>query len=581
MAKKHGKLKISNQWNAIKIIAFSQANPFKSIAELVENSIDARARSVTIVRGKSKGSYYLKIIDDGEGIPLNNENEPDFAYVATHICDSLKQRLKDYEKIGVHGQFGIGLLGFWALGEKLKMISKGEDGLLFEMQMERGSPSFRVTRSRKLLSAGGTEVLIENLHESNRKHLSGEKIQKYLAAELRDRLKKTGIVLQVHDRVSRKHFDVKPVQYEGRRLFPTKYLTTPYGEIIVELFYNPSASKQGISVCRDGTRVFADILSLEGFNIHPWRDNCLEGIVDFPAFRIAATREQLVRDKVFDEFCVSLHSLKDEVVSAIEEMKKNEEEKASRKIQKQVQKALIDALRTMPDEDYLWFDIPRKGTKNASFPDEGPLGAPGDKKLPTLENTIFPIPAGPLNDIRVVPRTTIILPKTEKKFIAHGFDEQGVEIDTPLVWDWEITSGGGRLEGDSFQAIFTAPGEEGVTVISVEARQHERNAEASAKIRVKEKIGEGYTEGKGLPQYVLCPDQTNDWRSRYDKNKNCIEINSLHKDYIEAREKSTRLKRYIAKIYAKEVILLNFPDIPGAQACDRMIELLQKIEEKL
>lgn len=40
------------------------------MAEFVENSIDAKAKNITIIRGKEKGKHYLKIIDDGEGIPL-------------------------------------------------------------------------------------------------------------------------------------------------------------------------------------------------------------------------------------------------------------------------------------------------------------------------------------------------------------------------------------------------------------------------------------------------------------------------------------------------------------------------------
>ncbi|HKZ79226.1 MAG TPA: hypothetical protein VJ124_13065 [Pyrinomonadaceae bacterium] len=43
-----GKLRIGNDWNAITIIALSQSNPLKAIAELVENSIDACATNVTI-----------------------------------------------------------------------------------------------------------------------------------------------------------------------------------------------------------------------------------------------------------------------------------------------------------------------------------------------------------------------------------------------------------------------------------------------------------------------------------------------------------------------------------------------------
>lgn len=41
-----GKLRIGDDWNAITIIALSQDNPLKTIAELVENSIDAKARKL-------------------------------------------------------------------------------------------------------------------------------------------------------------------------------------------------------------------------------------------------------------------------------------------------------------------------------------------------------------------------------------------------------------------------------------------------------------------------------------------------------------------------------------------------------
>ena len=38
-AGERGKLRIGDDWNAITIIALSQSNPLKAIAELVENAI--------------------------------------------------------------------------------------------------------------------------------------------------------------------------------------------------------------------------------------------------------------------------------------------------------------------------------------------------------------------------------------------------------------------------------------------------------------------------------------------------------------------------------------------------------------
>jgi hypothetical protein len=81
-----GKLRIGDDWNAIRIIALSQSNPLKAIAEFVENSIDAGAKIVTITRGRDNGAHYLAIKDDGNGVPRDADGLPDFKYVATHIA---------------------------------------------------------------------------------------------------------------------------------------------------------------------------------------------------------------------------------------------------------------------------------------------------------------------------------------------------------------------------------------------------------------------------------------------------------------------------------------------------------------
>src|SRR5262245_28065607 len=111
-AKKVGKIRIGDNWNAITIIALSQNNPLKAIAEFVENSIDAQAKEISISRGREGGKSYLRVKDNGTGIPRNSEGLPNFHYVATHVCDSLKKRLKAQGQKGLQGEFGIGLLSF-------------------------------------------------------------------------------------------------------------------------------------------------------------------------------------------------------------------------------------------------------------------------------------------------------------------------------------------------------------------------------------------------------------------------------------------------------------------------------------
>jgi DNA gyrase/topoisomerase IV subunit B len=136
-----GKLRIGNMWNAITIIALSQTNPLKAVAEFVENSIDAGARNITIIRGKEKGDAYIRIKDDGKGIPADDEGRPDYKYVATHICDSIKRHVKEQGATGIQGEFGIGLLSFWTVGEALTLTGASEDGQTYEMRMVKGDPA--------------------------------------------------------------------------------------------------------------------------------------------------------------------------------------------------------------------------------------------------------------------------------------------------------------------------------------------------------------------------------------------------------------------------------------------------------
>ena len=139
-----GKLRIGDDWNAITVIALSQQSPLKAVAELVENCIDAHASKIVITRGKERGSHYLRITDNGDGIPKDKDGMPDFQYVATHICDSVKRRLRQEDRKGVQGEFGIGLLSFWTLGEGMVMTSVGEDGRCYEMRMGNSTVPLKV-----------------------------------------------------------------------------------------------------------------------------------------------------------------------------------------------------------------------------------------------------------------------------------------------------------------------------------------------------------------------------------------------------------------------------------------------------
>ena len=83
------------------------------------------------------------------------------------------------------------------------MTSTGSDQRAYQMTMNKGDPSYEISPRRLLFAERGTEVRISPLLEGIRT-LSGEKIQWYLASELRDRIRSSGLRISIMDKLVRK-----------------------------------------------------------------------------------------------------------------------------------------------------------------------------------------------------------------------------------------------------------------------------------------------------------------------------------------------------------------------------------------
>jgi len=331
-AKQGGKLRIGDDWNAISIIALSQDNPLKAVAEFVENSIDAGARSIAITRGRERGEHYLEVADDGHGVPRDAEGVPDFHYVATHIGDSVKRRLKAEGARGIQGEYGIGLLSFWTVGEELAMSSAGTDGRLYEMRMRKDDPGYSVARRHALVAEPGTRLKIRPLLPGVRQ-LSGEKIQRYLASELRERIRQSGVRIRVLDRQARKELAVEPRQFTGELLHRLPVLTAPQGEIYAELYLSATDPANEVGLYRSGTRILSSLTELEAFRKAPWTGGCLQGILDAPYLNLTpATRTGVIHDAALEAFAAALSPLEARLAELIEERKRAEEERSSREV---------------------------------------------------------------------------------------------------------------------------------------------------------------------------------------------------------------------------------------------------------
>jgi len=588
-----GKLRIGDNWNAITIIALSQSNPLKAVAEFVENSIDAKARNITIIRGRERGEHFLKITDDGEGLPLNDEGNPDFKYVATHICDSIKQEMKKKGVQGIQGEFGIGLLSFWTVGDELLLTSGSRDGRSYQMVMSKGNPDYTVRERRSLLPMQGVELTVRPLLPAIRQ-LSGEKIQWYLASELRDRIRASGVRIKVIDRRARKEFAVEPRKFSGRLLHNVGPVQSLLGDIYTEIYLGDSENQGRIGLYRSGTRIFESITDLEIFSREPWSSPYLQGIIDAPFLNLTpGTRTGVIHDEALQALSDALIPVEDVLNEIIEEQRRAEEERASARILRFVQKALKEALLALPAEEYDWFNIHQQGPKRPGKPPSS-LAAEKSEALAITDSqatgnvaqkSFFEF-AGPLFSVRISPQSCVLPVGEKKTFRALARDRKSKQVEENLRFEWEIVEGGGILESTGEEiATFTAAQEPGLTKILVSAMQANVICTAEALITVTESlISESKKEAsmqQGLPGYTYKKAPGELWRSRYNEEQNVIVINNGHRDFVFASKSKALKIRYISRLFAKELVFKNFQGIPPSDLLERMIELTLYMEENL
>ncbi len=578
-----GTLSIGDQWNAITIIAHSQTHPLKAICELTENAIDAGARSVRIVRRRRRGEIFLELEDDGRGVALDAAGNPDFARIATHLCDSMKRRLDAEHRRGVHGEFGIGLLSFWSLGEELRMTSAGSDGRASELRLIRGRREYEIRPLGGLLTAAGTRVVVGPLLDATRHLVTGEKIARYLSAELRDRIRTSGVRLVVADPLARgkdrREIAVKPREFEGERLEIPRRYPTPLGDVQVEVYVRGEAvAGGGIALCKDGTRVVPRLADLLPFQESPWTDGRLEGLIDYEPLALApGTRSGVIADGALKALVATAATIARDITAALAARDEAETERASRQILKQVHKALVTALWELPAEEYLYFDIPR------------PTGAAeAAEAAGRSQAKLFTGDPGPLAAVRIAPRHPRLEPGAEIRLTATPRDADGTPLTSRASLHWRLAGGTAWLVGDGAGCLVRSDAA-GIATVEVVARQGEIEVADSVAVAfvtgadAEPAVGSGGSarKSRGLPAYRLDAEHGHAWRSRYDSAANEIVINSAHRDFLASRGSAARHRRYIGKLYAKEVVLSNFPHESPAEALERLVELTLRTEDAL
>jgi len=638
--KRAGRLKIGDEWMAIQIIALSQTNPQKAVAELVENSIDAGATRVTITRSRRRGRVQLRISDDGRGVPLNEEGAPDFDYVATHVCDSLKRKLDERQRRGVQGEFGIGLLGFWSIGRELEMISQSGEGPPHLMTMRSRSRSYDRRRYLGARSGSGVDLTIHDVHREAQSRLTAEKLQRYLGEELRERIRRSGVTIVLEDRLPpRRTLEVRPATFRGARIKElTEAAVRDHPPIRVELYLAPESGERAaragateetrpaVGLYRLGTRVCRDIATLPEFDHPPWNAARLEGILDYADFKLApASREGFLPDAAYHAFVEGARRLEPFLLDRIRLEEEARSDRASRALVRELQSAFARVLRLLPSGDYDWFGADGRpfagggsgrpggdegtasggagpGPEDRAGDDAAAAGEAGEKESavggdladeeaidpPELQPALL---TGPLESVTIRPGTVRLAIGARRTIRAVARDASGLVIEEGIRLAWSLDPGTGSLEvGADGRATLEAADRPSRGTIKVRARDERHGSGGDAAIgpddpieraATAEVIVESEAPRRAFPPpaFVHAPGEA--WRSRWSGAHGKMEINSAHPDYQAVRLSASRRRRYLGRLYAKELVVHNFGHQPSAAALERMVEVLTRLEEHL
>jgi hypothetical protein len=601
------RLKPADPFDLIRLLARSQNDPRKAVAELVQNSLDAGAREVTVTRFRKGGNACLSVLDDGEGVLPDMDRADALQHIATHIGHSYKRRLTPEERYRLlqQGKYGIGLLGFWSVGRLMTIRSRVKGSDVFGLHLEEETPEGMVApeRGQKLLEPTWTEVTIRDLHPAAQRLLLGRRLADYLAFELRGQLLGRDVHLRVLDRLARgtaqKDILVRPPRFQGVPLREVaEWPVEGHPPLRVELHYLPEEHGPGrVALACAGTAVTDDLPLLEAVDLKypPWDGGRLTGIVDAPFLEVApGTRRGIVPDAKAEAFAAAMRALANRVREWLSAYEKAAGREADRTLHKRLRQVFRELQRRLPH--YELFPVKdgagRTGTGETLDGARVPDRERGDAAMPESGADEPPelFEPGPLESVRIVPAARRLPVGAEAGFAARALDATGRGIRGGVSFAWSLAVGPGRIETPPAKpAGAMPPGAArvmyhaeavGTARIRVEATQEERKVSAEARVEVLEEIEPSEPEDIGIPEPAEVKDPAGRWRSRMRGGR--WEFNASHPDYLMASRDPGRRFRYLATLLAKELVLRQ---VAGGnvedQLLESLVEVLAVIEEKL
>jgi len=629
-SEKRVRLRPQDPFDLIRLLARSQSDPRKALAELVQNSLDAGARHIEILWFNDKGRRSVRVLDDGAGIFPELERAEALERIARTIGHSYKRDLSPAQRREemVLGRYGIGLIGFWSVGREMLVKSRVDGGVAHVLRLVEDRPTAEVApvRARRVEEEDTyTEITIHGVHASVVNKIRPPRLQAYLASELRGQLLERDATVTIRDRVARgrarKLFTVKARPYLGLPLADLRTLEVEgFEDVRVELYLVASnEDRRGVvTLSCGGTTVLDDLATIDGDDAprSPWSSGRLEGVLDFPDFAVApSTRRGLVHNEPLEAFLAVLPRLEARLEARLAAEAERVASEHRENLAKDIRRVFGPVARMLPE--YELFDV--EGRRSASGTEETEHDLPADDAArpeakpssdapssgaalargeddadETADVTSDPereqpwgeeeaeeaaqlFPPGPLAMARIEPKHLRVPPLATRGLRARALDADGRRARGEVRWSWSL-DGPGELESDGPTTRYTAPDaspdERVGATVRVEARQEDdgevRIAQAAARVTLTSGT-DGLAGTGGIPDPVPVHAPGESWRSRM--RGNLWEFNEGHRDYRAACSSEARRLRYLVLLFAKELVLRNFGRPGDSDLLERLVEL--------
>ncbi len=604
------KLTPADAFDLIRWLARSQSDPRKAVAELVQNAIDANARSITIERRRRGRRATLVLRDDGEGIRPTEDRESALRYIATHIGRSHKRNLSPAERHAeiIAGQYGIGLLGFWSVGRRMEIRSRVASSPVWLLRLIEDEPRAEVVQGPPTIdeAATFTEVVVSELHQAALRPLAVRRLAEYLGAELRGPLLASGVVIEVREFDTRgqvvDRVTVTPRRFEGIRLDVPSQLAVPgYGPITVELYTGATGS---VELTCAGTVVadrLADLGAL-GLDADPWSAPGLSGTIEFAGFMVPpGSRRGVIPNAASDAFVMALAQLAPQVQATLDRQLHQRHAASERQLMLELRRALRGLRERLPHLELPAGRGGRGGAGNDRVADPlgtgtaiplDPSGSPSDADAPAVapegdaaegsppdEPEVPPtlLPPGPANHVRIAPEPIRLWPGGSRRARAIVTDLHGQQIRAETAWTSSspllVIEGTGQARTVHLGEL----AEPGIYMITVIAEANGGAASCTTELVIIDGPMAGGT-GAGIPEPTLVEEPGQSWRSRLSAER--WQVNIGHPDFRAlAAEPRARL-RYMVALFAKDLTLTSTHPA-NEPVLEQMIEVIAHAERNM